>query len=112
MDLPEHSDPLTSDSPASWSVPFASLNTLSSGFTTGCMICSKKDGLKQCVQCKLVYFCGQEHQRSHWPSHKAVCKKIARLRNKLEEKQKAASTPLDTRMHSVDVAGFADQWSK
>ncbi|KAF2438256.1 hypothetical protein P171DRAFT_505260 [Karstenula rhodostoma CBS 690.94] len=61
---------------------------MSSDLVISCMVCGKQDNLKQCAQCKLVHFCGQEHQRSHWPSHKAVCKKVAKLRKRLEEKQK------------------------
>ncbi|KAF9729467.1 hypothetical protein PMIN02_008220 [Paraphaeosphaeria minitans] len=62
---------------------------MSSNLVINCMVCGQQDNLKQCAQCKLVHFCGPEHQRSHWPSHKAVCKKIATLRKRLEKKQKA-----------------------
>ncbi|KAL5430297.1 hypothetical protein PMIN05_010316 [Paraphaeosphaeria minitans] len=64
---------------------------MSSNLVINCMVCGQQDNLKQCAQCKLVHFCGPEHQRSHWPSHKAVCKKIATLRKRLEKKQKAVS---------------------
>lgn len=31
--------------------------------------------LLRCSKCKAVYYCGAEHQRSHWRSHKYVCSK-------------------------------------
>lgn len=55
------------------------------------MVCGEKENLKQCAQCKLVHFCGQEHQCLYWPSHKTICKKIKGLRTILEGKQREVS---------------------
>eukprot|EP00163_Fabomonas_tropica_P013445 TRINITY_DN24980_c0_g1_i1.p1 TRINITY_DN24980_c0_g1~~TRINITY_DN24980_c0_g1_i1.p1 ORF type:complete len:162 (+),score=19.98 TRINITY_DN24980_c0_g1_i1:209-694(+) len=30
----------------------------------------------RCSKCKAVYYCGAEHQRSHWKEHKATCKAV------------------------------------
>lgn len=29
--------------------------------------------LLRCSRCESVHYCGQECQRKHWPSHRAVC---------------------------------------
>lgn len=29
--------------------------------------------LKCCSKCKIVYYCSQECQKQHWPSHKREC---------------------------------------
>lgn len=39
---------------------------------TDCEVC-KKPG-KLCLGCKMVAYCGAEHQRANWGSHKAFCK--------------------------------------
>ncbi len=41
-----------------------------------CAFCRKLDSrLKICGQCRQVAYCGQEHQKAHWPVHKTNCKK-------------------------------------
>ncbi len=41
-----------------------------------CAFCSKLDSrLKICGRCRQVAYCGQEHQKAHWPVHKTNCKK-------------------------------------
>ena len=39
-----------------------------------CSVCGKSDAAV-CARCRLVGYCGAEHQRKDWPSHKAVCRK-------------------------------------
>jgi TPR repeat protein len=39
-----------------------------------CAVCGKADAAV-CARCRLVGYCGAEHQRKDWPTHKAVCRK-------------------------------------
>jgi TPR repeat protein len=39
-----------------------------------CAVCGKADAAV-CARCRLVGYCGVEHQRKDWPTHKAVCRK-------------------------------------
>ena len=39
-----------------------------------CAVCGKSDAAV-CARCRLVGYCGAEHQRKDWPTHKAVCRK-------------------------------------
>lgn len=38
-----------------------------------CAVCGRVDGTKKCSRCKVVAYCGTEHQRADWPLHKHVC---------------------------------------
>lgn len=38
-----------------------------------CAICDVEASLK-CTACKLVFYCGVEHQRKHWKTHKTECR--------------------------------------
>ncbi|KAI8470870.1 MAG: hypothetical protein J3K34DRAFT_508711 [Monoraphidium minutum] len=40
-----------------------------------CAVCGKADGvLHRCKGCLAVRYCCAEHQRAHWPAHKAACR--------------------------------------
>jgi hypothetical protein len=39
-----------------------------------CAVCGKADAAV-CARCRLVGYCGAEHQRKDWPTHKSVCRK-------------------------------------
>jgi hypothetical protein len=54
---------------------------------SGCQICQKSNGLNTCGKCKVVQYCGREHQANDWPAHKVVCKDIGRARMELEAEQ-------------------------
>ena len=45
-----------------------------------CAICKRgrftKTKLNRCTGCKIVRYCGQEHQRRHWDEHKLICKDL------------------------------------
>ncbi|XP_071556507.1 uncharacterized protein [Temnothorax nylanderi] len=48
-------------------------------FATVCHVCKRfGDGvsLKRCGNCKMISYCGQEHQKQHWKQHKPLCKAI------------------------------------
>lgn len=38
-----------------------------------CIICNEKAPFK-CTACKLVNYCGAEHQKKDWPNHKIKCR--------------------------------------
>lgn len=40
--------------------------------------------LLRCQNCKLISYCGPEHQKDHWPSHKEFCKAISSIRNEMK----------------------------
>lgn len=40
-----------------------------------CHVCKVKNkSLKTCKSCKAYRYCTVAHQRTHWPSHKKICK--------------------------------------
>lgn len=51
--------------------------------TITCIICFANDHqpteLKQCTSCKLVSYCGPEHQKYDWNYHKRFCRGIAKI---------------------------------
>ncbi|XP_037089460.1 uncharacterized protein LOC119109811 [Pollicipes pollicipes] len=52
-----------------------------------CFVCkrlhSKQCRLKSCGSCRLVAYCSAEHQRAHWPLHRALCKVVTKRMRKL-----------------------------
>jgi hypothetical protein len=42
-----------------------------------CVVCfalpSASTRLKRCGRCKVIRYCGPEHQAQHWPVHRALC---------------------------------------
>ncbi len=42
-----------------------------------CNVCKKNGKIKLCSRCKKVRYCSPECQKSDWPTHKTVCKKLA-----------------------------------
>ena len=59
---------------------------------TGCYVCGKESDLEQCSQCKVVSYCGREHQREDWRAHKVACKQVKKAYDRLEERKKEVST--------------------
>ncbi|KAJ8503538.1 hypothetical protein ONZ45_g10774 [Pleurotus djamor] len=64
--------------------PMAHVRSLLTGVLQKCQgpscgATQKPDGgqLMQCSRCKSVAYCGQEHQKQGWPSHKSACFKPA-----------------------------------
>lgn len=39
-----------------------------------CNVCSETKGASRCAGCGRVFYCGKEHQKLDWPSHKVACK--------------------------------------
>lgn len=50
-----------------------SSSKLSLDSRTCCVVCENPDS-KKCSVCKLVFYCGREHQKEDWPQHKLICK--------------------------------------
>lgn len=40
--------------------------------TNACAVC-QAPAKNRCSRCKLVWYCGVDHQRQHWKTHKATC---------------------------------------
>jgi len=48
-------------------------------YATMCHICKRFGddvSLKRCSSCKMITYCGQQHQKQHWLQHKSFCKAI------------------------------------
>jgi hypothetical protein len=45
-------------------------------FRYACWFCKKMSETKpkRCAKCRLAYYCNQECQKQHWPTHKHECK--------------------------------------
>ena len=39
-----------------------------------CAVCKQEGQSLRCSRCKVVYYCNQDCQRKHWPTHKFTCK--------------------------------------
>jgi hypothetical protein len=60
---------------------------VSKGLITGCHVCNKKTGLSRCGACKVVQYCGREHQASDRPIHKRFCNAIKKAQAKYDEEE-------------------------
>lgn len=59
-------------------------------FKGECATC-KKEALKRCARCKLVYYCGKECSKKDWPRHrKDCCPKLPNVHVSLTEYQPSA----------------------
>jgi MYND finger/Ubiquitin-like domain len=38
-----------------------------------CSVCGKAENTRRCVRCKAVAYCGEEHQKADWKTHKKGC---------------------------------------
>ena len=38
-----------------------------------CKVCGETEKAKRCARCKVVAYCGKEHQKADWKVHKRVC---------------------------------------
>ncbi len=58
---------------------------------SGCPVCYPKlrpqTQLLLCSGCKVVHYCGADHQKEHRPKHKAACTSISKSREKLEKEE-------------------------
>ncbi|KAF7122749.1 hypothetical protein CNMCM5793_000859 [Aspergillus hiratsukae] len=56
---------------------------------SGCGFCGKKDDLLRCSGCKVMFYCGREHEVAHRPSHKSACRAIRGARLVMEREESA-----------------------
>eukprot|EP01102_Stenamoeba_stenopodia_P012814 TRINITY_DN4082_c0_g1_i1.p1 TRINITY_DN4082_c0_g1~~TRINITY_DN4082_c0_g1_i1.p1 ORF type:complete len:166 (-),score=36.66 TRINITY_DN4082_c0_g1_i1:54-551(-) len=72
-----------------------------------CVVCKKGDALSRCSGCKVVLYCGADHQKQHWPTHKTLCKLIAEANTSkgfVKQVIKAAEDPNAASPSKGDVA--------
>lgn len=51
-----------------------------------CALCMTTHGtLLKCTGCRLVRYCGEEHQGQHRPQHKWLCRRAAKLRDRAQD---------------------------
>ncbi|KAE9044805.1 hypothetical protein PR003_g4341 [Phytophthora rubi] len=55
-----------------------------------CQVCGPRAGvapesLFKCSRCQAVLYCGREHQTTHFPAHKALCRRIKKMRDLMEQ---------------------------
>lgn len=43
----------------------------------------------RCSRCRKAWYCGQDHQRSHWPKHKVECRPYTKEEEEQEEEYTA-----------------------
>ncbi|GLI79005.1 hypothetical protein PoHVEF18_007327 [Penicillium ochrochloron] len=60
--------------------------------TSGCQVCGQKEGLLQCSGCKVVSYCGRDHQVADRPLHKSACSAIRKARVKMEHEEQILRT--------------------
>jgi hypothetical protein len=95
---------LSTGQPASQNASFE----ISSELVSGCHICGKATGTSRCGGCKVVYYCGQEHQSLGRDSHKGLCSKIKKARARLEAQEVALRThagDIDTPLNAFVEGG-------
>lgn len=43
-----------------------------------CAVCERVEGAMRCAKCRVVAYCGREHQKKDWKVHKRVCAQLSR----------------------------------
>ena len=43
-----------------------------------CKVCGETEKAKRCARCKVVAYCGKEHQKADWKVHKRVCASLVK----------------------------------
>ncbi|KAJ5715308.1 uncharacterized protein N7483_012489 [Penicillium malachiteum] len=67
---------------------------MAEGLLSGCAVCGQEEGIRICSACRMVLYCGQEHQRPHRDTRKFVCKGITGERQMLEAAEAHAEANL------------------
>ncbi|KAJ3161127.1 hypothetical protein HDU86_007749 [Geranomyces michiganensis] len=61
-----------------------------------CAVCAATESLARCSKCHVVAYCGETHQREHFPTHERRCKEIAvPLERCAQEEQTLRNWPED-----------------
>ncbi|KAJ5083485.1 hypothetical protein N7456_012912 [Penicillium angulare] len=58
-------------------------------YSTGCPVCGKSDNLLRCSGCKVLRYCGRDHQAAHRQAHKSACREVRLAREDLEKSKQA-----------------------
>jgi hypothetical protein len=81
---------------------------ISNGLVEGCHFCRKTENTSRCSGCKVVYYCGSEHQTIDRAAHKSACSKIKKERVRLEAQEttlRAHAGDIDTPPNALDKGG-------
>lgn len=78
----------------------------SNGLIKGCHFCGTESKLSRCAECKVVFYCGQEHQTIDRAAHKTSCNKIKEERGYLEAEE------ISLRQHAGDNDTPRDAFEK
>ncbi|KAF2747428.1 hypothetical protein M011DRAFT_402188 [Sporormia fimetaria CBS 119925] len=57
---------------------------MSKGLETGCAVCQQHENLSRCGACKVVSYCGKEHQVQARATHKWFCNEVKRAQATLD----------------------------
>ncbi|KAH6669057.1 hypothetical protein B0J14DRAFT_156265 [Halenospora varia] len=69
---------------------------MSTSLVPHCPVCNKKENLLRCQGCKVMLYCGREHQISDRNRHKSACNSIKKAHNELNrQEQELRSHPGD-----------------
>ncbi|KAJ5108821.1 hypothetical protein N7456_005496 [Penicillium angulare] len=63
---------------------------------SGCGICGKQKDLLRCEQCKVMPYCGPNHQSDHLQAHKSACNDIKECREVMEAEEIVLNDHLNT----------------
>ncbi|KAJ8675828.1 hypothetical protein QAD02_011614 [Eretmocerus hayati] len=53
-------------------------------YANACHVCKSlgnESNLKKCANCKMIFYCGKEHQKQHWAKHRDLCRVITQNLN-------------------------------
>ena len=60
-------------------------STVQLAFAGRCGICSMPAS-QNCSKCKTVHYCGRDHQKQDWPSHKSICNELLTYQDCIDSK--------------------------
>ena len=76
-----------------------------------CSVCFSTKDLLRCSRCKNEWYCGEEHQREHWATHRQVCQpptaEQEREREAFEKHRDAASNHSNSTLPAASAAAAA-----
>ncbi|KAK2096250.1 hypothetical protein P7K49_025284 [Saguinus oedipus] len=95
--------PLTGSDPTAFSVLTQAI-TGQVGFVDVefCTTCGEKGASKRCSVCKMVIYCDQTCQKTHWFTHKKICKNLKDIYEK-QQLEAAKEKRREENYHKLDV---------
>jgi len=79
-----------------------------------CAVCSKNQNLMACTACRGIFYCGKDHQKEHWKTHKPTCGKIQEaakagvFKETIQAGQEGNKPPTNSAVKVNYVGKFAD----